>query len=641
MKSLSPKHVGTNHNLADPIPFSPVSASMPSSNTLLDFPQFTISCQNCNSLNISTECDKQLTKIISITSLLTNIIFLSDIRMGGTSNHSEKIKQMFQTNSCKQYQFYYNSSKNSRGVGILIDCTMQHTVHSVYKDIHENILGLTITLNGTTMNLVSIYGPNQNDKTFFDNLLQYLSASKGVPLILGGDWNATYSTCSTKLNNDIFNMSCPPSIIRSGWINDICREVDLLDPYRAFHPTAKDFTFVPRAGKKNRSRLDFFLINSMLLPFVKSCEIADSITNSLFDHKSVSLSFLRDKICNKLFINRTILTNPRTDDVVLAAFADTYLAHADRVQPDQENQFVFEGDPQRQLERQRVVVGTLIRLIKEFNELTERKMSDVMNQHLDFLLAAKSTEISAQRDLIWSIDRFCSLKLTCDHDFFFEALASNIKGSVISFQSWVKKTENIEKSLIVSQLNSLRKEYENNSAQIAVLENRLKNILDTETLLKVRSMKLFSCLNDERPTPLFLSLARSSNISTNLSLIRKDDGSCYSSETEKIEGIVSYYEKIYRKPTGDRNNLTGCIEDFLGPEILASPIVSNSRLSQSERDILDKPLTIDELDDSMDSCNLRSAPGVDGLSNAFIKKYWQFFRVPLFNYANECFIRKG
>jgi hypothetical protein len=151
----------------------------------------------------------------------------------------------------------------------------------------------------------------------------------------------------------------------------------------------------------------------------------------------------------------------------------------------------------------------------------------------DFLLAGKSTEISAQRDLIWSIDRFCSLKLTCDHDFFFEALASNIKGGVISFQSWVKKTENIEKSLIVSQLNNLCKEYENNSAQIAELENRLKNILDTETLLKVRSMKHLSCLNDERPTPLFLSLARSSNKSTNLSLIRKDDGSCYSSETEK------------------------------------------------------------------------------------------------------------
>jgi hypothetical protein len=55
-------------------------------------------------------------------------------------------------------------------------------------------------------------------------------------------------------------------------------------------------------------------------------------------------------------------------------------------------------------------------------------MTDKSNQHLDYLLAGKSTEIAAQRDQIWSIGRFCSLKLSCDHDFFLEALASNIKG---------------------------------------------------------------------------------------------------------------------------------------------------------------------------------------------------------------------
>jgi hypothetical protein len=47
----------------------------------------------------------------------------------------------------------------------------------------------------------------------------------------------------------------------------------------------------------------------------------------------VYLDFTREKTFKKLFINRTILSNPRTDDVVLAAFADTYLAHADPGQP--------------------------------------------------------------------------------------------------------------------------------------------------------------------------------------------------------------------------------------------------------------------------------------------------------------------
>ncbi len=37
---------------------------------------------------------------------------------------------------------------------------------------------------------------------------------------------------------------------------------------------------------------------------------------------------------SKLSINRTILSNPRVEDVVLAAYADTYLAHVDMAQPE-------------------------------------------------------------------------------------------------------------------------------------------------------------------------------------------------------------------------------------------------------------------------------------------------------------------
>ncbi len=275
---------------------------------------------------------------------------------------------------------------------------------------------------------------------------------------MGGDWNTTFSTCPTKLNRDIFNMSHPPSLVRSSWLSDLCRDLDLLDPYRAFHPTTKEYTFVPRNGKKNRSRLDFFLIKSNLLSFAKCCSISDSVSNSLFDHKSVFLDFTRDKTCKKLFINRTILSNPRTDDVVLAAFVDTYLAHADPNQPNLGDiaQHVFGVEQQRELARQRVAVGTLINLLKEYNDIVERKVVDKYNQHLEFLLAGKNTEIIAQRDLIWDIDRYSSLALTCDHDYFLEVLASNIKGSVISFQTWVRKTENKEKARIISYLNYLK-----------------------------------------------------------------------------------------------------------------------------------------------------------------------------------------
>jgi hypothetical protein len=247
-----------------------------------------------------------------------------------------------------------------------------------------------------------------------------VSNSPNIPVIASGDWNATYCTIGSKSNIDIINMKLPPSQIRSGWLSDICRDHDLLDPYRAFHPTTREFSYTPRDGKKNRSRLDFFLISNNLLPHVKKCSIAESISTDHFDHKAILLDFSKEKTFNKLFINRTILSNPRIDDVVLSAYADTYLAHASLDQPNLGGleQHVFGVNPARELDRQKNTVGTFIRLLKEYNNIEERRALDKNNRLLALLSAEKLTEISMQRDLIWDTNRFSSLRLNCDSDFF-------------------------------------------------------------------------------------------------------------------------------------------------------------------------------------------------------------------------------
>ncbi len=259
--------------------------------------------------------------------------------------------------------------------------------------------------------------------------------------MLSRDRNTTYSTGDNGTNIDIINMLNPPSKLRSGWLNEICLASDLIDPYRAFHPTKRDFTYIPRGSKKNRSRLDYFLIHSSLLPFAKQCTIADSISTSLFDHKTVTLNFSQDKISSKLNINRTILSNPRTDDIVLAAFADTYLGHARRLRAAGiQRQHVFRLHDQDPLAEQKITVGTFIRQLKELNDLIERSRNEVDNNLLPLLIAEKETEVEMTRALIWSVDQYSNIELNCDDDYFFEALASNIKGSVVSFQAWVKKS---------------------------------------------------------------------------------------------------------------------------------------------------------------------------------------------------------
>ncbi len=122
--------------------------------------QVSFSSQNCNSLNVSTSLKGQASKIVSISHLNTDIIFLCDTRLNGkhlTIIDSFRLK----------YHFYYNSSMNKRGVAVLIRNGIYFSVLEEVRDAQENALLLKIILQGREVMIGSIYGPNTNDLTLF------------------------------------------------------------------------------------------------------------------------------------------------------------------------------------------------------------------------------------------------------------------------------------------------------------------------------------------------------------------------------------------------------------------------------------------------------------------------------------------
>ena len=74
------------------------------------------------------------------------------------------------------------------------------------------------------------------------------------------------------------------------------------------------------------------------------------------------------------------------------------------------------------------------------------------------------------------------------------------------------------------------------------------------------------------------------------------------------------------------------MEEFLG-ELTNHPVVRGSILTEDERTALEGDVTLEELDEAVNSCNLNSAPGIDGISNRYIRKFWIFFREPLLRYT--------
>jgi hypothetical protein len=158
-------------------------------------------------------------------------------------------------------------------------------------------------------------------------------------------------------------------------------------------------------------------------------------------------------------------------------------------------------------------------------------------------------------------------------------------------------------------------------------ESDLTNIIEAELKMELENFKKFETLNAERITPHFISMVKGSNKSEKPTLIRNDDGTAFKSINDQKNYVGSYYKKIYKKnPDVLISNNAENIENFLGGEILLQPVVASAKLNDDERTELDSPLTLEELTQSINESNLKSAPGSNGISNKFIKTYWEFFK---------------
>jgi exonuclease III len=143
----------------------------------------------------------------------------------------------------------------------LLNKNISYRIIDRYTDVDENILGIKIEIGSCIIWLISVYGPNTNEANFFNNLDDLLGRCGAIPVLIGGDWNSTVSTLDSPDNIDIFGMQRPPSAIRSANLNNLSINHTLTDPFRALHPDLRDFSYIPRTGRNNRSRLDFFLIS--------------------------------------------------------------------------------------------------------------------------------------------------------------------------------------------------------------------------------------------------------------------------------------------------------------------------------------------------------------------------------------------
>jgi len=277
-------------------------------------------------------------------------------------------------------------------VGVLIKNSKfdgKFEISNTQSTLDGNALILKVKIDGKFFQLVSIYGPNHDTELDFYDTLSVFLRSNNCPIIMGGDWNATFDDSVVGTNLDVVNMRNIPSIRRTNKIREICATFSLIEPFRNSFPYKKDYTYIPSAlNANNRSRLDYFLISSSLINQSTRCTIPHCLTSTLFDHKPVNLSINAKNKPNRNMIKDTVLRNPDLPIHVKIAVMECYLQHwvpginTDGTVTDREL-----------VERYLLSIGRISGMLTEIQEIEIRIALNGQNNIDELTIAARRGEI--------------------------------------------------------------------------------------------------------------------------------------------------------------------------------------------------------------------------------------------------------
>jgi hypothetical protein len=488
---------------------------------------------------------------------------------------------------------------------------------------------LEVSIAGKNFVFGSIYGPNNTNLQFFQNIERDILSFNNENIILGGDWNCTVSVENVLTNPDCLNMTALPNRTHSLKVHELCEQLQLFDPFRTLNPNAKDFTYTPRApGALNRSRIDFFLVSQTLSSINMNCSIAPGLQNKLFDHKACLLDFKKyeKKISSKKEIKTAILKDDITDYIVFSTCAEAYLTHA-------------AGDalPVNLRREELRKVGVLKAILKEAGPPIPPS-TELFND-LGVQFNTNRTEMMRRVELCKDdidLPWLETLPLDPDPDIFFETMMGMIKNELLSYQAYANKLKKSQINSIKSEITSLKSNVINNQAQIFTLEKKLNEIIDSELRNEIESNSRFEILNAEKITPHFVKLMKVGKGKESLEHIKNVDGTDFPDPGARADFITTYYRKLFTRNENvtEINNET--IRNFLGGEIADCSVVKNSKLTEVEKNLINGNFSVQELDAAVRDSSSATASGPDGIGNACIKKIWPYIRIPLTNYANCC-----
>ena len=181
----------------------------------------------------------------------------------------------------KMYDIHYSHGTNkSRGVCTAISKRLPIENVELWKDDEGRWIWLNLTMEGTKIELLNIYAPNdiKEQRTFYKTTgMEIIQRhTYGQILCVGGDFNVSLSQ-GDRLNEVSHRGNIVDEIYR------IATKNELVDLWRLYLPTGRQFTW-SREKETVASRLDYWLVPSRIIPQIITCRIQEAVQS---DHRAV------------------------------------------------------------------------------------------------------------------------------------------------------------------------------------------------------------------------------------------------------------------------------------------------------------------------------------------------------------------
>jgi hypothetical protein len=328
-------------------------------------------------------------------------------------------------------------------------------------------------------------------------------------------------------------MNTLPNPANSKNLNKLCRDFQLTDPFMILWPERKDYSYIPRdVTKKNRSRIDFFVVSKNIFSKVQKCDILPTVQSKLFDHKAVVLSF--DKIKPAVTIptiTPKIVNDPDLALIVEISTIEIYTRYS--TAPTAEQRQVSLG-----------ILGRCRRLLREAGP--DPAFAGGGGNYVNNDIDQRIRNIDQIRYLLnnFNLNIIQNGVMSIPDDEFLEILINDLRNEVVSYQTFILNIQKEIRDKIVKKIRKQKTELNMQVEVLAELENELRSMDENELNFVCEKNSLFENIHTERITPFFLKVIKG-NISLSSQNSIKDAGGwlLQTIQTEKntLESILQKF----------------------------------------------------------------------------------------------------